>query len=334
MTQDLGPTLSVITPAYREAANLPRLYERLCESLGALRIDWEWIVVDDHSPDETFQVAADLARGDPRVRAIRLARNHGSHKAIVCGLDHARGACAVVMASDLQDPPEAIAELFARWRSGAHVVWAVRAGREGERAATRGFSRFYYFLMRRFVGMKEMPSTGADFFLIDRRVIEALKAFGESHVNLFALITWMGFKQDAVSYQKQARAHGASSWTLEKKLKLVLDSITSFTYLPIRLMSYAGFAFACLGFLYALWVVYHGLTGHPQAGWASLMVVVLVVGGIQMLMMGILGEYLWRALDESRRRPKYLIEAVSGEVTEPAPAPVRASEPEELRAKS
>jgi polyisoprenyl-phosphate glycosyltransferase len=201
--------------------------------------------------------------------------------------------------------------LLAEWRAGAQIVWAVRAGREGESAATIGFSRLYYFLMRRVVGMAEMPPTGADFFLADRVVLDAFARFRETNTSLFALLTWMGFRQASVLYVKQSRLHGRSNWTLGKKVKLVLDSVTSFTYMPIRAMSCLGVSVALLGFLYAGSVVRDAWTGHPADGWASLMIVVLVLGGTQMLMMGVLGEYLWRTFDESRRRPSYLVEAVT-----------------------
>jgi len=157
-----------------------------------------------------------------------------------------------------------------------------------------------------------MPATGADFFLIDRRVIDAFRGFREANVSIFALVTWMGFKQTTVEYTKQARHSGKSKWTLEKKLKLVVDSVTSFTYLPIRMMSYVGFAFALGGLLYAGVVVINALRGvNLPYGWASMMCVLLVVGGVQMLMMGVLGEYLWRALDESRARPRYIVESTT-----------------------
>ncbi len=304
--------LTVISPAYNEADNLPVLYEQLCRVLGG-DLDWEWIIVDDHSPDRTFAVITDLARRDPRVRGFRFARNQGAHSAILCGLDQARGDCATVLASDLQDPPEVIPALLDKWRKGARVVWAVRRHRNGEKASTVGFSRLYYFMMRRVVGMREMPPTGADFFLVDRQVISALQQFGEKNTSLLALITWLGFTQATIEYDKQPRLHGHSGWNLEKKLKLGVDSVTSFTYLPIRFMSYIGFVVALLGFIYAGFVIVNALTGHPSEGWSSLMVVVLVVGGIQMLMMGILGEYLWRALDESRHRPRYIIERTTGD---------------------
>lgn len=306
------PLLSVVTPAYNEAQNLPVLYERLCQVCNTLQLDWEWIVVDDHSTDDTFAVLAELARQNPDVRAVRLARNSGAHTAILCGMQRASGDCAVIMAADLQDPPETLPALIAQWQAGDQVVWAVRARREGEKVSTLGFARLYYFLMRRVIGMKEMPATGADFFLIDRRVIDGLCQFNEGNVSLMALITWMGFRQGQITYDKQARLHGKSGWNLHKKLKLVVDSVTSFSYLPIRLMSYVGFVVAFFGFLYAGLVIANAIGGQPAEGWSSLMVVVLVVGGLQMLMMGVLGEYLWRALDEARRRPRYVIEATLG----------------------
>jgi glycosyltransferase involved in cell wall biosynthesis len=303
--------LSVITPAYNEADNLPLLHRRISTVLDSLEVDWEWIVVDDHSADDTFTTIADIAKQDSHVQVIRFARNFGSHKAMLCGLDHAKGDCSIVLAADLQDPPETIPPLLAKWHEGAQVVWAARAGREGEKASKVGLARLYYLLMRRVVGLKEIPSMGADFFLIDRSVMDALRQFNESNASILALITWMGFRQTTITYDKRARKHGRSGWTLEKKLKLALDSITSFTYLPIRLMSYVGLVVAMLGFLYAVVVIINALAGHAVQGWASLMVVLLVIGGIQMLMMGVLGEYVWRALDEARQRPRYLIEATT-----------------------
>lgn len=306
-----APIISIITPAYNEADNLPLLRERLEQTMTSLALSWEWIVVDDHSIDKTFYVVEGMATQNPDIRGIRFARNFGAHAAIACGLHQARGGCAVVMAADLQDPPETLPELLAEWRHGAQVVWAVRAQREGETFANRGFARLYYFLLRRMAGLQETPSKGADFFLIDRCVIDAFQQFGERNTSLIALITWMGFRQVAINYTKQMRMQGQSGWGLEKKLKLVADTITSFTYFPIRLMSYVGFLTAMLGFLYAGLVTFNALRGLPPQGWASLMVVVLIIGGIQMVMLGVLGEYLWRALDESRSRPRYLIEMVT-----------------------
>src|SRR2546426_5003425 len=239
--------LSVVTPAYNEAGNLSLLYERLSTVIDPLGMDWEWIVIDDHSSDGTFAVIAGIASRDSRVHAIRLARNFGSHMATTCGLFHAKGDCTAIMAADLQDPPEALPALLKKWLGGAQVVWAARARREGEKMSTIGSSRLYYMLMRYIVGVKDMPATGADFFLIDRHVLDAFREFKESNVSIMALISWMGFRQETITYNKQARLHGRSGWTLKKKLKLLVDSITSFTYLPIRLMSYLGFVVALAG---------------------------------------------------------------------------------------
>lgn len=300
--------LSIVTPAFNEEANLLPFYAQIQAVLAPFGLDWEWVVVDDHSRDGTWAILQDIAARDPRLKAVRLARNSGSHTALACGLQHARGDCAVVLAADLQDPPETLPALLEKWRTGAKIVWAVREGREGESAATKGFARLYYGIMRLFVGIGEMPATGADFFLLDRRVINVLNVFKEANVSLMALLTWMGFKQDRISYVKQARQHGRSGWNLEKKLKLAVDSITSFTYKPIRFMSYAGFIVALAGFLYALVVVVNAWIGKPSPGWSSLMIVLLLVGGLQMLMMGVLGEYVWRALDEARNRPRFIVE--------------------------
>ena len=307
-SSDSAPLLSIVTPAFNESLNLPLLYGRLREVLDAAGIDWEWLVVDDHSSDATFDVLRGMAASDTRVRGIRFARNCGSHAAITCGLHAVRGRCVAILAADLQDPPEVLPSLLDQWQLGGQVVWAVRASRPGEKARTLAFSRLYYWIMRRVAGLPQMPASGADFWLMDRRVVNAFRQFGEANVNMMALITWMGFRQRTIEYTKEARLHGRSGWSLEKKLKLAVDSVTSFTYLPIRLMSYVGFVVAVLGFTYALLVIWNAITGVPVAGWSSLMIVVLVLGGLQMLLMGILGEYVWRALDESRQRPRYLIE--------------------------
>lgn len=228
--------------------------------------------------------------------------------AVKCGLDFCNGHCAVIMAADLQDPPEMIPDLIRKWQQGAKVVWAVREQRQGEKTSTLGFSRLYYFLMRKIAGIRDIPATGADFFLIDKQVIAALKQFNEAHVSLFALITWLGFQQDFITYNKEARSHGESGWTLKKKLKMFVDSVTAFSYFPIRFMSYLGFFVAICGFIYAIFTFVRAFMGLPIQGWASLMVAVLVIGGMQMTMLGILGEYLWRTLDETKKRPQYMVE--------------------------
>lgn len=314
--------ISFITPCFNERDNLPVLHQRLLAVTELHKLDWEWIIIDDHSRDDTFAVASALAQADARIRVMRFSRNFGSHLATTCGLEFSSGDCAVVLAADLQDPPELVPSMLDQWRQGTQVVWAVRETHAREGRFDQMFSDLYYWLMRRMAGLKELPSKGADFFLLDRRVIDAFSRFDERNVSIFALITWMGFRQGVVHYDKQARLHGSSGWTFAKKLKLVVDSLTAFSYLPIRVMSVLGLLTAVSGFCYAATVLLRALAHDtPVPGWSSLMVVALILGGAQILMLGILGEYLWRALDESKKRPRYLIEAMSGNDAAPsAPA--------------
>jgi dolichol-phosphate mannosyltransferase len=302
--------LSIVTPALNEAENLPVLYDRLASVMSRLGVDWEWVIVDDHSDDETFAVIERLALGDGRVRGIRFARNSGSHAAIACGLHRVAGDAAVMMAGDLQDPPEALPVMLERWREGAQVVWAVRRRRPGESLRTLEFARLYYWIMRRLVGMKEMPARGADFFLIDRVVIEAFRPFSERHVSVLALIMWLGFRQEYIEYDKQPRERGRSGWTLGRKITLVIDSITSFSEFPIRVCSYIGLALMTL----ATAALGAALLALPTLGAGLLFVLAVMIGltGVQLLALGIVGEYIWRGLDEARRRPPYIIEETAG----------------------
>jgi dolichol-phosphate mannosyltransferase len=301
--------LSLVIAAYNEEMNLPALHARInAIDWPAQGVEIEIVVVDDHSRDRTPEMIRQMAERDPRVKWLRFSRNFGSHKAFVAGLDHATGDAAVILAADLQDPPETVPALLEKWRSGARVVWAVRAAREGESASTKFFARVYYRLMRRFA-IADMPETGADFLLMDRVVIDALRAAPERHTSLLALIQWMGFEQSQILYTKEARVAGTSKWTFSKRLKLALDSFVSFSYAPIRLVSGLGIGFALLGFCFAVFLMIRRIIlGNPIEGWTSLMCVVVILSGVQLLMLGILGEYLWRTFDESRQRPRYIIE--------------------------
>ncbi|HLX96846.1 MAG TPA: glycosyltransferase family 2 protein [Verrucomicrobiae bacterium] len=305
--------LSLIVAAFNEEQSLPRLYERI------VRLDWhalgmeiEIIFVDDHSRDRTLQILRGFAAQDSRVKWLRFSRNFGSHKAFTAGLEYATGDAAVILAADLQDPPETIPLLVDKWRAGAKVVWAVRGARAGESRLNKIFARLYYLLMRRYA-IAELPQTGADFLLMDRVVMDALRAAPERNTSLLALVQWMGFEQAQIVYTKEARQAGVSKWTFFKRIKLAVDSFVSFSYVPIRLMSLLGFCSAALGFLYALFLVIRRILYEaPIEGWTSLICVVLITSGVQLIMLGVLGEYLWRTFDESRRRPRYLIEASHG----------------------
>jgi dolichol-phosphate mannosyltransferase len=305
-------SICLVTPAFNEAENLPVLYERVCAAMDEIGEDWRWVIVDDSSEDDTYAVLCELASKDSRLGALRLSRNCGSHLAIRCGLQYADSDCAAVFAADLQDPPEIIPDLLSKWREGAKVVWGEREKRADESQGYRLAAKIYHTLMRDLVGIKRLPPRGADLVLLDAAVVNALRDFREANVSLFALIAWLGFKQATIRYQKAARLHGHSGWTLAGLIKLAVDSVTAFSYKPIRAMTLLGLFIALLGFLYALWIIVAAITGSPPQGWASLMVIVLVVSGFQMLMLGVLGEYLWRALDEARSRPPFVIEASTG----------------------
>ena len=306
--------LTVITPAFNESLYLPLFYEALKEVAAKENYDWEWIAIDDHSRDNTFEILSDLAKKDPRVKGFRLARNSGSHSAIMCGIEIASGDVVAVMASDMQDPPEFLPNLIAEWKAGSHVVWAVRAKRYGEKFTNVLFARLYYWIVRHFDGLQEMPPTGADFYIMDRRVAEALKQYQERSISLFLLVCSMGFKQSRIFYDKQARAHGQTGWSFSKKVKLISDSMIPFTSYPLRAMIWIGILFIVVGKLAALGALCGACPecAGPSSPWpAAIFVsgVMSVVGGILMIMCGMIGTLLWRVLDETRMRPRYLIEA-------------------------
>src|SRR5688500_17847602 len=291
--------LTLLTPAFNESENLPALHARLAAAMERLGVDWEWIVVDDHSRDGTIDVVERLTWTDRRVRGVRLSRNSGAHVAIACGLHQARGQAAVMMAADLQDPPETIEAMLAEWRKGAQIVWASRRVRPGD-PVHAGFAALYYWIMRQVVGMKEMPARGADFFLIDRAAIDAFNRCDERNVSVLALVTWLGFRQAYVEYEKQPRAAGRSGWTMGRKVALVADSVTAFTVLPLRVCGGLGAALAVVGLAVAVYgMAARGLGPLAVVGWIT------ALAGLQLAALGILGEYLWRALDAARRRPAY-----------------------------
>jgi glycosyltransferase involved in cell wall biosynthesis len=303
------PIFSIVVAAFNEEGNIPLLYGRLAA------LDWpglglvpEFVFVDDHSRDGTQAILTSLAAADPRVKVLRFSRNFGSHKAYTAGLELCSGCAAVILAADLQDPPEFIPELIGKWRTGSKIVWAVRGKREGESPATKVLSRCYYFLMRRFSDVPP-PVQGADFLLVDALVLAELRRTPEKHTSLLSLIQWMGFDQTEITYTKASRHSGRSSWTLRKKIKLAVDSFVSFSYAPVRLASASGIVFALSGFVYAAVIAVRAIVlGSPVQGWSSMMCVLLIVSGVQLVMLGILGEYLWRTFDEARGRPRYIIE--------------------------
>jgi glycosyltransferase involved in cell wall biosynthesis len=303
--------LSVVVPLRNEADNLETLHGRLSEVAANLDRDLEFVFVDDGSTDSSYQVLVQLRKRDPRVCLIRLSRNFGSHAACLAGFCKARGDHAVILAADLQDPPELVTNLLKAADDGHDIVWANREDRD-DPALTVLFAAAYNRIMRR-IAMSNWPERGFDLVLVSRRVLDVLVSRRESNTSLFGQILWTGFPQTSIGYKRDARRSGKSKWTFARKLKLAIDSFVSFSYVPIRLISMFGLISAIAGVLYAGLVVTVRVTrGSPVEGWASLMVVVLVLGGVQLLMLGVIGEYLWRTLDEARQRPPFIVSEAMG----------------------
>ena len=304
--------VSIVFPVYNEEGNLELLHEKITEVVDTIEgEDFEFIFVDDCSKDRSPQILESLCDRDPRVRMVRFSRNCGSHAAITAGLRYCCGDSAIIMASDMQDPPSLIPRLLSERDQGAKVVFAGRAKREGESASVLFFSRIYWWVMNHFTDLNFAPK-GMDVLWMDRIVIEAFLRSPEKHGSIFMLIAWLGFPQKNIEYVKEARHAGESGWTYPKKIKLFLDSLFSFSTLPIRFISVLGVFTIAVGFLMALDVIYQGMTGDSVEGWASLALIVLGLGGLQLMILGVLGEYVWRTFDESRRRPFYVIEQAKG----------------------
>lgn len=303
------PLISIIIPTYNEEENLPILYGRLQGVANKSEYDFEFIFIDDGSTDRSFSILKGLSTRDPRIKIIKFSRNFGSHAACLAGLIYSKGAACTFISADLQDSPELIIEMIRKWEEGYEVVIGVR---EWEKDSGRYFQRLYYKLVRKFA-LKNMPESGTDVFLIDRKVVDAVISMGEKNTSIFGLILWSGFSQTVVSYKKGERYRGISKWTFGKKIKLFIDTFVSFSYFPLRVMSFLGITIAFVGFIYALIIITARLFySKAIEGWSSLMVVLLLVSGVQMLMLGVLGEYLWRNFDESRKRPPFIVKDFIG----------------------
>ena len=301
------PELSIVVPVYYNEGNLLPLYEDIVDKLKDAPFDYELLLVDDGSRDKSWEQICSLCEKDKRVRGLRLSRNFGSHAAILCGLANSRGNCAVVKAADLQEPTEMILDMYASWKRGNKVVLAVREGREESKSQTF-FSNTYYAMTRRFA-LPEMPKGGFDVFLLDRAVTDVLVKMNERNTAITGQILWSGFTTDTIFYTRRAREIGKSRWTLKKKIRLVSDTLFSFSSVPVTAVSVIG-ALSFIGALiWALVVFIMRLNGGIAVeGFTTLMIFQLFSFGIIMLTLGILGGYLWRTFDASRGRPVYIIE--------------------------
>jgi glycosyltransferase involved in cell wall biosynthesis len=309
-----GASISCVVPAYNEAANLPRLLTVLSAQLQGLTLNWEILVVDDGSRDATpAAVAPWLLK--PGVRYLRLSRNFGKEAALSAGLDHAKGDVVVLLDADMQHPPALIPQMLQAWAAGADTVCAVRSTRRDETWAKRFGTRWFYRIVNAGSSVPIPPDAG-DFRLMDRRVVDALVALPERNRFLKGLYAWVGFRTELLPYEPAARAEGRSSFSLGRLAKLALTGVTSFSNLPLRLWSGLGAVIALGALGYGTWIVVeHFIKGHDVAGWATLVAGMMFFSGVQLLSIGILGEYVGRIFDEVKRRPIYLVGTDAGRGT-------------------
>lgn len=299
--------LSVVVPVYNEESVLGAMHQRLSRVMDELGMPWEVIYVNDGSSDATLSLIRDLQQSNKNVALIDLSRNFGKEIALTAGLDHANGDAVVVIDADLQDPPELIPKLLERWRAGYDIVSAVRTKRNGE-SWLKKLTAYGFYRVIGYANAIAIPSDTGDFRLLSRRAVLALRQLRERHRFMKGLFVWVGYRQTSVTYERDARYAGHSKWGYWRLWNFALDGISSLTTFPLKLSTYVGLITACGAFLYGLVMVGRTLVyGNPVAGYPSLLVVVLFLGGIQLMSLGVMGEYLGRMFDETKRRPLYLI---------------------------
>jgi len=301
------PVFSVVVPMYNEEESLPVLYQRIADVMDQTGEGWELVLVDDGSADRTAELIREYAQKDKRVRPVLLARNFGHQIAVTAGLDFTRGDAIVIIDADLQDPPEVILELIKKWREGYEVVYAVRESREGETFFKLWTARMFYRLINRITSMKIPVDTG-DFRLMDRKVVDVMNQMREHHRFLRGMSVWVGFKQVGVNYKRAARYAGETHYPLKKMLKLAINAITGFSFFPLQVATYLGFISSGISIIVIPIVIIMRLMGNQAfLGQASTLIAVLFLGGVQLIFLGILGEYIGRIYDEVRNRPLYIV---------------------------
>lgn len=301
------PIFTIVAPIYNELENIPELYPRVRDVMDQTGESWELILVDDGSTDGSTDVLRTLAENDERVRPIIFARNFGHQIAVTAGVDYSRGDAVIIIDADLQDPPEVILDLIAKWREGFQVVYAVRAEREGESWFKRTTASLFYRLIYRITDVNIPLDTG-DFRLMDRKVVNVMNQMREKHRFLRGMSSWVGFKQIGVEYKRKARFAGETKYPFKKMLKLALNAVTSFSYFPLQLATYLGFIAAGLSVLaIPIVAILRLTTGTALLGQATTIIIVLFFGGVQLISLGIIGEYIGRIYDETKGRPLYVV---------------------------
>lgn len=302
------PVYSIIAPIFNETGNIPELYRRSKEVLDSTGEPWELIMVDDGSTDDSAELIRKFANQDPRVKPVIFARNFGHQIAVTAGLDYSRGEAVVIIDSDLQDPPELILDLIAKWREGYQVVYAVREEREGE-SWFKLFTASLFYRMISSITDVRIPLDAGDFRLLDRKVVDVLNQMRERHRFLRGMSSWVGFRQTGVPYRRAARLAGETKYPFRKMFRLAINAVTSFSYFPLQLATYIGFIAAGLSILAIPVVIAIRLWGTqtPLLGQATTLIAVLFLGGAQLISLGILGEYIGRLYDEAKGRPLYIV---------------------------
>ncbi len=305
--------ISIIIPVYFNENNLYPLYDNLSKNvLKLLDCDYELIFVDDGSKDNSYKVLKELSKKDKNITLVKLSKNFGSHSAILAGYNVCTGDCAVSISADLQDPPTIILQMLEKYKKGATVVLAVREDRK-EPFTQKVFSGLYYKMMKKFA-LQNMPQGGFDCSLIDRKVIDVLCKMEEKNTTIMGQILWCGFNTDVIYYTRQERNIGKSRWTLSKKIKLLVDSLIGFSYLPIRLVSVFGSIFFASSLIWGIYIIVNWLLNNITVeGWTTLILINLFSFGTIMMTLGVLGEYIWRSFDASRKRPPFIIEDTQGD---------------------
>lgn len=314
MTENASnPKLSLVIPIWNEEAVIPELYNRVVSVMDQIGETWELICVNDGSTDRSFASLTELHERDPRVKVVHFSRNFGHQIAITAGTDYARGDAVIVMDADLQDPPSVIIKMVDYWREGYEVAYAVRTSRSGETFFKIWTASLFYRLLSWLTEDVDIPLDAGDFRLMDRKVILAMRQVREKHRFMRGLTSWVGFKQIAVEYERAERFAGETKYPFRKMLRLAITAITSFSYLPLRLATYFGFVLALLSLLGIPLTIYLRLSGSEAfAGQATTLVTVLFMGGIQLIFLGIIGDYLARIYDEVKDRPLYLVSDTYG----------------------
>ncbi len=314
------PTVSIVAPVFNEAESLPVLYERIRDVMQGIGETWELVLVDDGSKDGSGTIMEELYHRDPdHVRVIRFARNFGHQIAVTAGMQHTRGQTVILIDADLQDPPELIEQMLEKWREGYEVVYAVRARREGESWFKLATASLFYRLLYRITDV-DIPLDTGDFRLMDRKVVDAIDSMKEHHRFLRGMVSWVGFRQTGIEYVRGKRYAGETKYPLRKMLRLAWDGVTGFSYFPLQLATYLGFIIAFLNAAGILLVIYlRAFTdAEPLKGQATTLVTVLFLGSVQLISLGIIGEYLGRIYNEVRGRPLYILRDTLGVVPRPA----------------